>query len=459
MDKLSVLKSQKDRLRNESGEIRKMISELVDADSFVELQSYSYTRNDFYGDGVYGEGVVTGFATINDSPVYVAALNGEALGGGLGLGNCKKIVNCMEKAQIAGAPVVYLLSSQGVLAGEGVDALEGVAMLLAKAQELKGEVPQFAVCYGKVLGSCTLLVAECDYVYYLKGTCVAFNSPLVIAAKSGQSLDEGKIGGAENGSGLCDFSADDITAVRNGIVDLLETLPEFGGVYAETNDDGNRNSPNLNEKACAKCIISAVFDDGKFIELNKNFAKEVVTGIGRVGGYAAAAIIFNGEDGVELTKCNLEKVKEFLYYANDNNLPILTFVNTLGLKQDCKTNSSTALLSVTKLINALSYTCDVPKINVVYGKAIGLGYTLFASKAYGADYSFAFATSEIGAVSSEVGAEMEYAFGGGNKEELKEKFAQIELDPFKAAKSGYVDDVIEPQYVRQYLIAALQMLV
>ncbi len=459
MDKLSVLKSQKDRLRNESGEIRKKISELIDADSFVELQSYSYTRNDFYGDGVYGEGVVTGFATINDMPVYVVALNGEALGGGLGLGNCKKIVNCLEKALTASTPVVYLLSSQGILAGEGVDALEGVAMLLSKAQELKGVVPQFAVCYGKVLGSCTLLVAECDYAYYLKGACVAFNSPLVIAAKSGENYDEAKIGGAENGNGVCDFTADDMTGVRNGIVDILEVLPEFGGVYAETSDDGNRNAPSLNEKACAKCLISAVFDDGKFIELNKNFAKEVVTGIGRVGGYSAAAVIFNGEDGVELTKCNIEKVKEFLYYANDNGLPVLTFVNTLGLKQDSKTNASTVLASVSNLINALNYTCDVPKINVIYGKAIGLGYTLFGTKAYGADYSFAFATSEIGAVSLEVGAEMEYATAKGNKEELKEKFVSIELDPFKAAKGGFIDDVIEPQYVRQYLIATLQMLI
>lgn len=459
MDKLSVLKSQKDRLKSESAEVRKKIAALVDEDSFVELQSYSYTKSDFYGEGVYGEGVVTGFATINDMPVYVAALNGDALGGGLGLGNCKKIVNCMEKAQAAATPIVYLISSQGILAGEGVDALEGVAMLLSKAEELSEDVPQFAVCYGKVLGSATLLVSACDYTYYVKGACVAFNSPLVVAAKSGQNYDEAKIGGAENGNGLCDFVAEDLAAVKASVTEVLETLPRTGGIYAECTDDENRNAPNLNEKACAKCLISAVFDDGKFIELDKNHAKEVVTGIGRVGGYSVAAVIFNGENGVELTKCNVEKVKNFMYYANDNALPVLTFVNTVGVKADCKTNSSTVLKSISQLVCALKYTCDVPRINVIYGKAIGLGYTLFGSKAYGANYSFAFATSEIGAVSSEVGAEMEYALANGNKEELKEKFARIELDPFKAAKGGYVDDVIEPQYVRQYLIATLQMLI
>lgn len=459
MDKLDLLKSQRELLRQKTAEARNKISELVDADSFMELQSYSFSKNDFYGESAYGEGVVTGFATVNGNPVYVAAIDAETLGGGLGSGNSAKIVNCMEKALAASSPIVYLLSSQGILAGEGVDALEGVAKLLSKSDELKGEVPQFAVCSGKVLGSATLLAANCDYVYYVKGACVAFNSPLVIAARGGEVLDEAKIGGADNGSGVCDFAVDNIAAVRSSIENILELLPAYGGIYADCTDDENRNTPSLNEKACAKCLISAVFDDGKFVELNKNHAKEVVTGIGRVGGYSVAAIIFNGEGGVELTKCNVEKVKDFLYYASDNRLPVLTFVNTLGLKQDCKTNSSTALSSIGNLISALNYTADVPRVNVVYGKAIGLGYTLFASKAYGANYSFAFATSEIGTVSSEVGAEMEYAVSKGNKEELKEKFASIELDPFKAAKGGYVDDVIEPQYIRQYLIAALQTLI
>lgn len=458
MDKLSLLKSRKDLLHREGAETRKMISELIDADSFVELQSFGSSRNDFYGESALGEGVVTGYATIDEYPVYVAALMGNVLSGGLGAKNCKKIVNLMEKAQIANAPVVYILSSQGVLAGEGVDALEGVASLLNKAQELKGVVPQFAVMNGKVFGSATVLAAECDYVYYLKGACVCFNSPLVVAAKQGVSYDEAKIGGSKNGSGLCTFSVNDISEARNGICDILSVLPGFGGIYEEPDDDANRSAPSLNEKVCAKCLQEAVFDEGALKILNAEYAPEVITGIGRVGGYAVASIIFSGENGVELTGQNVEKIKDFLYYATDNGFPVLTFVNTLGLKPDGETNSSTALNSLSQLLCALSYASEVPAINVIYGKAIGLGYTLFASKAYGADYSFAFATSEIGVVPKEVGAEMEYA-QGANKDELKEKFAEIELDPLKAAQSGYIDDVIEPQFVRQYIISALQMLI
>ncbi len=459
MEKIGLLKSMKQSLHAESEEVRKLMNQLIDANSFVELQSYSYSHNDFYGESAYGEGVITGFATINDNPVYVAAINSKVLSGGLGLSNCKKIVNLMDKALMANMPVVYLISSQGILAGEGVDALEGVAMLLSKCQQLSQSVPQFAVCYGKVLGSATLLAAQCDYTYYLKGACVAFNSPLVIAAKSEVNFNETAIGGDSNGNGLCTFSVETMSDVKESMTALFDILPEFGGVYEETDDDPNRASANLNEKVCAKCLISAVFDNGKFIELGKTYTKEVLTGVGRVGGYSVAAIIFNGENGVELTKNNVEKVKDFLYFATDNNLPVLTFVNTLGLKQDVETNSSTVLKSLSNLLCALDYSRSVPRINVIYGKAIGLGYTLFGSKAYGADYSFAFCNAEVGAVNSEVGAQMEYASAGGDKEALKEKFASVELDPFKGAKGGFIDDVIEPQYVRQYIIAALQMLI
>lgn len=459
MDKISLLKSRKDSLRQESSEVREKIATLIDADSFVELQSYSYSQSEFYGESAQGEGVVTGFATIDSNPCYVVAINDKVLGGGLGLGNCNKIVNCMLKAAEAGAPIIYLLSSTGILAGDGVDSLEGVAKLLSTAEQLKGNIPQFAICYGKVLGSATLLVALSDYTYYVDGACVAFNSPFVISAKAGTTLNEEKVGGAANGSGLCTFKVKDVAEARQGVINVLNVLPYYNGEYQDSNDDLNRNAENLNDKVCAKCLISAVFDNGNFIELGNTFAKEVVTGIGRVGGYSVASIIFNDENGVELTQENVEKVKNFLYYATDNGLPIVTFINTLGVKQDGRTNASTVLLSIGNLITALNYAADVPQINVITGKAIGLGYTLFASKAYGANYSFAFANSEVGAVSSAVGAEMEYAVNKGDKEELKEKFAQIELDPFKAAKGGYLDEVIEPQYVRQYLIAALQMLI
>ncbi len=459
MDKISLLQSRRNALLQAGEAVRKSVSTLIDADSFVETDSFSFSGNEFYGENAEGEGVVTGLATLEDTPVAIVALNSAVLSGGLTLAGCKKIVKCLEKAENASAPVVYLLSSQGVVAGEGVNVLEGVAEVVAKMDELKGYVPQFAVVLGDVLGSASLFVAEADYAYYLKDSCVSYASPLVIAAKSNLSADKAKIGGAvaTEYNNLATFTVESLEEVKDSIANILNVLPAYGGELLETGDDLNRAFPALNEKACAKCLQEAVFDKDYCIELGKGYAPEVVTAIGRIGGYSAAAIIFNGENGVALTKENVYKVKEFLYYCDDNDLPVITFVNTLGIEENTKVSNSTVLKEITNLVNALK--TEMPRINVVYGKAIGLGYTLFASKAFGADYTYAFANAQIGLFNSEVGARLEIAGSEEKIDAAMERYTEETMDAFNAARNGYIDNVIEPQFVRQYLIAAIQTLI
>ena len=459
MDKLGLLKARKDALLSAGGDIRKKISSLVDEGSFVELDAFSFSRNEFYGEDIPGEGVVCGFATINDFAVYIAAVNPEVISGGLTNAGCKKIVKCLDKALKAEAPVVYLLSSKGVAVGEGVAALEGVAEVIAKTEELKGVVPQFSVSMGDVFGSAALIVGACDVNYFMKDACVSYVSPLVVAAKSGKSPDKESIGGAKSSAktALCSFVVSDLTEVRNSVCDILDVLPSFGGSLLETGDDLNRLAPAINGGADAKAVIDAVFDKDYFIELNKFFAPEVKTGIGRIGGYSAAAIVFDGKDGVSLNKDNIRKIKDFYYFCGDNELPVVTFVNTLGLSYGESDSVSTILKDLNSLVYAFKY--ENPKINVVYGKAIGLGYTLFGSKALGADYAFAFADAEISVVNSEEGVEIEFAANGGDKAQIKARFLADGMDAMNAAKCGYIDNVIEPQNVRPYLISALQTLV
>ena len=459
MDKISLLKSRRNSLIQAGEAVRKSISALIDAESFVETDSFSFSDNEFYGDKAEGEGVVTGLATLDDMPVAVVALNSAVLSGGLTLAGCKKIVKCLEKAEKTLAPVIYILSSQGVVAGEGVNVLEGVASVVSKMDSLKGCVPQFALVLGDVLGSASLFVAEADYAYYLKDSCVSYASPLIISAKSNLSADNSKIGGASANeyNNLATFVVDSVDSVKDSIANILNVLPAYGGELLETGDDLNRAFPSLNEKACAKCLEEAVFDKDYCIELNKSYAPEVVTVIGRIGGYSAAAIIFNAEDGVALTKENIYKVKEFLYYCDENSLPIVTFVNTIGIAENVNVSNSTVLKEITNLVNALKN--DLPRINVVYGKAIGLGYTLFASKAFGADYTYAFANAQIGLFNSEVGARLEVAGTNEKIDEAIVRYNEDTMDAFNAARNGYIDNVIEPQFVRQYLISALQTLI
>ncbi len=458
MDKLSLLMARNSEMLAAGSEIRKKLAEIIDGESFVESDSYSFSRNEFYGEDVPGEGVITGFATINDFPCYVVALNPNVLSGGLTDAGCKKIVKCLKKALSAQSPVLYLLSSKGVAAGDGVAPLEGIAEVLSAMDELKGEVPQFAVSLGDVLGQASLFVAAADYNYFMKDTCVAYGSPVVIAAKSGKYADKASLGGAASAkcNALASFEVSELSEVATSIANILDVLPDFGGAVLETMDDANRCAPALNDAFDAATLIKAVFDENYFIELGSYFAKEVVTGIGRIGGYSAGAIFFDGKNGVELNNSNIKKLQDFFWYCDVNGLPVVTFVNTLGLENNLTVASTPVLKEVSDLISLMK--TEVPRINVICGNAVGLGYTLFGSKVFNVDYAYAFANAKIALFDSNVGAEMEVVSKGGDYEEIKQRYEDDEMDAINAARKGYVDDVIEPQYVRQYVIAALQSL-
>ena len=459
MDKINLLRSRREKLLSSSSEIRNQISALVDEGSFVELDAYSFSHNDFYDEDTAGEGVVTGYATIEDTPVYIVAQNVKVLSGGVSYSNCKKIVKCLDKAQETGYPVVYLLDSLGVQVGEGVNVLEGMAGVLSKASELKGDVTQISVVLGKLYGTFALLAANCDFNFMLKESQVAYASPLVLSAVSGKNVPSADVAGvnASKYNGITTFKAQEIEDVKAKLIDLFSILPAYSDSIVDTNDDLNRAMESLNDKVCHKCLISAVFDDGKCLEMSKDFCPEVVTAIGRIGGISVATIIFAGEEkGVELTLNSVLKIKDFTYFASENGLPLVTFVNTVGIKTDLETSNSPIMKEVCNLISGLKANS---RISVIYGKAVGLGYTLFASKSLGVDYSFAFANSHVALFS---GAASAAHFGDVREDKidaLEEKYAEENADPINAAKNGYVDNIIEPQFVRPYVISALQMIV
>lgn len=460
MNKLDLLKSRRSEVLAVGADIRKKIAALVDPDSFAEFDSYSFSENEFYEGTVGGEGVVTGTATINDNLVFIVAQNSAVLSGGVTEANCRKITKCQDKALRASAPIVYLFDSLGVAVGEGVKVLEGIASVLSYSNALKGESTQIAVTVGDLYGSFALVAANCDFNFVVGNAAAVYASPLVISAADGKALSAGEIGGVASASktGAVTFAASDLESVSTSIKQILDTLPMYNG-DVETMDDFNRAAPALNEKACAKCVIDAVFDKDYFMELNAAFAPEVKTALARLGGIAVGALVFDGgEKGVELDLDNVKKIKEFVYFCDENDLPLVILTNTLGIKADLKTALSPILKETANLSYALC-NFSAPVINVVYGKAVGLGYTLFASKAMGADYSFAFATAKISLFDTDKGAMLELAgVNENNHDAAEEKYADENQDPFNAARYGSIDDIIEPQFVRPRLIHTLQIL-
>jgi acetyl-CoA carboxylase carboxyltransferase component len=177
MDRIKLLQTRRQKLLDSGKEIRAKIASICDESSFVEFDSYSFSRNEYYGEDAQGEGIVSGYAQINDYPVIVIAQNSQVLGGGLSLASCKKMVKAMQKALEGEIPVLYLLDSKGVQVGEGVNVLEGIGEILDAQSSLRdASIPQISVVLGEVYGSLAILATSSDFCYLVKGGCITDTS-------------------------------------------------------------------------------------------------------------------------------------------------------------------------------------------------------------------------------------------------------------------------------------------
>ncbi len=455
MDKISLLQKRKQKLLEAGKEVRADIAALVDEDSFVELSCYSFSESEFYGDGAQGEGVVTGFATICDYPFYIVAQNAAVLSGGVSKANCEKIEKCLEQAEKSSTPVIWMLSSLGVRIGEGVNVLEGLASLILRSAQLKGSVTQYLIVNGEVYGQISLLAGLCDFTYFVDGkSALAPNSPLVISAADGKNLPKKDVGGAKGlaHANFVSFNVKNLSEIRKSISEINEIL----SVAVIDSDEINEDLPELDKKVTANSLIK-VFDKDTAIEVGASYYPEIKCYLARVGGIAIAAAIFADGDGVKLNAGNIRKLKDFAELASWYGLPYVTFVNALGIESSLEVNDSLVIKEIGEYVNVLD-CIDAAKISVVYGKAIGLGYTLFAAKSMGYDYSYAFASAKIALFDGVQGAEIEFEGQKADKDKLILKYADENSDPVNAAKGGYIDNIIQPAFVKKYLTASLQML-
>ncbi len=454
MYKIDLLHQRKAKLLNSTLEIRKTISEIIDSDSFIELNAFSFSKNEFLEEELNGLGVITGYAKIDDNPVYIVAQNGTLLNGGLSKANCKKILYCLNKACEKKIPVVYLLDSKGVQMGENVEVLESIASLLAFSNELKEKTVQIAVAIGDTFGSSSLIYANADFSFVVDNACVSYASPNVISATAKEPLSKDVIGGNKSKNGLNTFAVKTLSEVKEKISKIFSILPEFSSIVNDDEEDLNRSTLALNSSFDTQILIDAIFDKDKFVEMYNGYQDDVLVGIGRVGGISVGAIIFAGkEDGVDLTLENVLKIKNFANFVYDNNMPMISLVNTNGFKKDYESLKTPIMVEFMNMLNALTGTA---RVSVIYNKAIGLGYSAFASKEFGNDYTIAFAGSKISLLDGVEGISATFGVIEKSKiEEYKEKYESSQ-DSFNAAKVGCVDNVIEPQFVRQYVISALQ---
>ena len=268
----------------------------------------------------------------------------------------------------------------------------------------------------------------------------------------GKNLTKEEVGGANalTKTGVPTLTVKDLSEVREKIAALnaMESEPI-------TEAELNISAPVLNEAVSVDNLLT-IFEAP--LELNGVFEPQVKTIVGRIGGISVASVIFDGgEEGIELDAPKFAKLKDFIKLAYIRELPLLVFGNVKGICPCACVNNSRVLKDAAEYLEMFT-ALTTPKIAVVYKKAIGLGYTLFASKSIGFDYTCAFANSKIALFDTEQGAQIEFGNSGVDKSALIAKYAEENSDPVNAAKDGYIDAIIEPQFVKQYIIASLQML-
>ncbi|MBT3319771.1 MAG: methylmalonyl-CoA carboxyltransferase [Clostridia bacterium] len=448
---------------------RERITKLLDSESFVETDALAQQSNSVAGlkeVSAPGEGVVTGYGTIDGRGVYVFSEDHTVLGGAMGAMHAKKIVKVMDMAGKTGLPVIALLDSMGARLGEGAGALEAYASVICKMTELSGVVPIITAVCGTAAGTASYLVPLSDFVFMTQDVSSIFTSAPASYNKPGSDTDLQAIGGAAlhaTTTGLTHFKCDSENDTFYYLKQLLGFLPDNNLVdapYVE-GDDVNRQITNYQGAYDIREMINSVMDNGVFFETQAFYAMQILTGFARVGGRSVGVVANNPGASLDGKACS--KAAGFISFCDAFGIPIITFTDTPGF--DTSKNPGCIIKSGAKLMYAYAQS-SVAMVNVITGKAIGAGYVAMSPRSMGADMVFAWPNAVISCLPMDAAADilMRGDIAGADepseaRKQAADTFAKTFASPWEAAKMGYVDEVIYPSETRQRIAGALELAV
>lgn len=437
---------------------RERIAKIADAGSFVELFAL-VSRND------EGAGVVTGYATIDERPVYLFAQDFTVRGGAMGQLQAAKIVKLLDLAQKTGAPVLAMMDSAGVRIDEGAQALSAYSEIYQKMARMSGVCPMVALVLGPCIGGAALLsqLADVSIVAEKVGQLMVFG-PQVMAAMNGAQVDAEKFGGAKVAAetGACALTAageDEALLKARQVLALLPSSNLEDTEIVDT-DDLNRLLPAI-DPADADALLNAVADQGTLVELYAAYEPSIKVALARLGGSSVGLVAANGK----LTAGALQKAARFVRFMDCYGIPVVSLLNTCGVEVNGVKEQSWLFKAQSQLLYAYA-EATVPKVAVVTGDAIGQAYVAMGGKAM-ADVTYAWPSAVISALTPEAAVAVLYqdevkADKELSVEEARAKYASEYVENvagcLNAAKQGMVDDVIEPAKTRAMLISALEML-
>ena len=471
--------------QHEAGKLtaRERVDFLLDPGTFVELDRFVQHRCADFGmekQKIPGDGVVTGWGTVDGRKVFVFAQDFTVFGGSLSSAYAEKIGKVMDLALKVGAPVIGLNDSGGARIQEGVASLAGYADIFRRNMLASGVVPQISAILGPCAGGAVYSPALTDFILMTEQTSYMFiTGPDVIKTVTHEDVTKEDLGGAAahaSKSGVCHLVAKDDRACIAMIRELVSFLPSNNTEdppRKPTSDPVDREVPELDtlvpEQATKpydiKELIRLTVDDGYFFEIHEKWAQNIVVGFARIGG-RPVGIVANQPmylAGCLDIKASL-KAARFVRFCDAFNLPLVTLVDVPGFLPGTEQEYGGIISHGAKLLYAY-IEATVPKVTVITRKAYGGAYDVMASKHIRADYNLAFPTAEIavmgpdGAVNIVYRREIEKAADpaaarAGFTEEYRQKFA----NPYKAAELGFVDEVIYPRMLRKRLAGALEVL-
>lgn len=462
---------------------RERIDMLLDEGSFEEFDMFVKHRCTNFGmekDTYLGDGVVTGYGTISGRLVYVFAQDFTVFGGSLSESFALKICKVMDQAMKMGAPVIGLNDSGGARIQEGVNALAGYAEIFQRNILASGVIPQISAIFGPCAGGAVYSPALTDFNIMTKGTSYMFlTGPKVVKTVTGEDVTQEQLGGASvhsTKSGVAHFAVETEEDGIRLIRDLLGFLPQNNLEEApilRTQDPIDRLEDSLNEIIPDSPnkpynmfeVIGAIVDDGKFLEVHADYAKNIIVGFAHFNGISVGIVANQPQvlAGV-LDNNSSRKAARFVRFCDAFNIPLVTLVDVPGFLPGTQQEYGGIILHGAKLLYAYG-EATVPKVTITLRKSYGGAYCVMSSKHLRGDINYAWPTAEIavmgpsGAIEVLYGKEAAAAedpakFAAEKENDYREAFA----NPYNAARYGYIDDVIEPRNTRFRIIRALQQL-
>ncbi len=458
---------------------RERIELLLDPGSFEEFGMFVEHRSTDFGMAdtrIPGDGVVTGWGTVNGRRVFVFSKDFTVFGGSLSEAHAGKITRVQDMALKMRAPIIGLFDAGGARIQEGVAALGGYGEVFRRNVIASGVIPQISVILGPCAGGDVYSPAMTDFIFMVRDTSYMFvTGPDVVRTVTNEVVTAEELGGAgvhttrsSVADGAFENDVDALLQVRR-LLDFLPANNREGVPELASFDDPERQDPSLdtlvpespNKPYDVKELVTKVVDEGDFFEVQAKFAANVVTGFARVEGRTVGVVanqplVLAGVLDADASR----KAARFVRFCDSFEVPLVTFVDVPGFLPGTAQEYGGLIKHGAKLLFAYSQ-CTVPLVTVITRKAFGGAYDVMASKHIGADVNYAWPTAQIAVMGAKGAVEIIFREDIGDPDKIAARTAEYEerfLSPFVAAERGYVDEVISPRATRPRVARALAML-